>query len=424
LFNMADPNGLRAMAAETAHRLERIREYRAALDSRIEGLRTQAAAFEQRLEAMDPDDPAFAVTQEAFEALEERRELNQENLDRLRDIQQLAQRVDDEIATAIRAEPELTTLRDYWHTLRDSASALWNQVVIGDIAGEYALTVRQIAIAIAILVVGFLISRRLSRFVRYVMLRRAELDENVTATVEKILYYLLLVGVALYAMYSMNIPLTVFTIFGGAVAIGVGFGAQNIINNFISGIIIMAEQPIRIRDYVEVDGELGQVVNIGARCSHVRAFNGTEILIPNSTFLEKKVVNWTLSDSQLRFEVTVGVAHGSPTREVSRLMQRAVQDHGQVLNDPAPVVLLQEFGENALVFQVFFWLEMTDRHDVRIICSDVRFRIERLFRDAGIKLAHPQRNLHLDSSRPLNVRMVTNEETMFEEEETPPNLPD
>ena len=424
LVNRPQTAGLRAMETGVSQRLDRLRHFRTAVETRAEGLRTQIAAFEQRIAETDPANGALPHLQETVQALQQRLELNYANLNQLRSLEQLGQRVNTEIAAAIQAEPDLLTLRDYWATATDTVRDWWNQVIIGDPAGEFALTVRQVVTAIIILIVGFLVSQRLSRFVRYVILRRAEVDANVAATVEKILYYLLIVIIVLYAMYSVNIPLTVFTIFGGAIAIGVGFGAQNIINNFISGIILMAEQPIRINDYVEVDGELGQVVNIGARCSHIRAFNGTEILIPNSAFLEKKVINWTLSDSQLRFDVKVGVPHGTSAREVSRLMLRAVQDHGQVLDDPPPVVLLQEFGESALIFQVFFWLEMTDRNDVRVICSDVRFRIARLFRDAGIRLAYPQRDLHLDSSRPLDVRMVTGGETDYSGDTDTPNLPD
>src|SRR4029079_13795478 len=119
---------------------------------------------------------------------------------------------------------------------------------------------------------------------------RPHIDPNATAAFERVVHYGLLALVVLGALYTVNIPLTIFTFFGGALAIGVGFGAQNLINNFISGLILMVERPIKIGDIVEIDGQRGRVVEIGARCSRVYLFTGIDILVPNSVFLEKSVV--------------------------------------------------------------------------------------------------------------------------------------
>ena len=158
-------------------------------------------------------------------------------------------------------------------------------------------------------------------------------------------------------------------------------------------------------DIVEVDGLAGSVVNIGARASALHTFSGIDVLVPNSKFLEGKVVNWTLSDDRMRFEVRVGVAYGSPTREVARIMHRAVTEHGKVLKDPEPVVVFEDFGDSAMVFSVYFWLEITQA-DARVVRSDLRHIIDRRFEEAGIALAAAQREVRLNTEAPLRVQMA------------------
>jgi small-conductance mechanosensitive channel len=210
----------------------------------------------------------------------------------------------------------------------------------------------------------------------------------------------------LFALRIVNIPLTVFAFLGGAIAIGVGFGAQNLINNFISGLIILAEQPIKIGDLVEVEGNFARVEDIGARCTKISTGANVQILVPNSMFLEKSIINWTLSDREVRAYVTAGVVYGSPVREVERLMLQAVREHKKVHKAPEPFVLFDDFGDNALIFQIHFWISMSRLTERRMIESAIRFRIDELFREAGIVIAFPQRDVHLDTQKPLELRIV------------------
>jgi small-conductance mechanosensitive channel len=211
--------------------------------------------------------------------------------------------------------------------------------------------------------------------------------------------------VALFALRIVNIPLGAFAFLGGALAIGVGFGAQNIINNFISGFILMTERPIGIGDLVEVDGVLGRVEAIGGRSTRVRTGENIHILVPNSSFLEKNIINWTLSDARIRSKVTVGVVYGSPVREVERLLLQAARESPRVLADREPFVLFREFGDNALIFEVYFWIQVRAVIERRRIESDIRFRIDELFRQAGVVIAFPQRDVHLDAGGPIPVRL-------------------
>jgi small-conductance mechanosensitive channel len=216
--------------------------------------------------------------------------------------------------------------------------------------------------------------------------------------------------IVLFALRVVNIPLTLFTFLGGAVAIGVGFGAQNLINNFISGFMVMAEQPIKIGDLIEIEGTFAMVEEVGARCTRIRTGANIHILVPNSSFLEKNIINWTLSDKEVRSQVTVGVIYGSPVREVERLMLQVAEEHQRVKKSPKPFVLFNDFGDNALIFDLYFWINMNRIMDRRIIESDIRFRIDELFREADIVIAFPQRDVHLDIQKPLEFRMVKDKE--------------
>ncbi len=129
------------------------------------------------------------------------------------------------------------------------------------------------------------------------------------------------------------------------------------------------------------------------------------MLVPNSQLLERKVVNWTLVDLDIRSTVRVGVAYGSPTEEVADLIQQAVGSVPGISKTPAPQVIFEDFGDSALIFDAYFWAEMRGEKDQRLLRSDVRFRIDQLFRDNGITIAFPQQDIHFDSTKPIEIRM-------------------
>ena len=286
----------------------------------------------------------------------------------------------------------------------ESIVTLWRAELLS--VGGRSISIGTVITALLLLVLGILLARWSSRRVGSLLTRHVGLDRGAAAAVQGLTFYLLLVLVFLLVLQTANIPLTAFTVFGGALAIGVGFGSQNVVNNFLSGLILMIERPIKVGDIVDVDGPYGRVERIGARSTRIKTFDNTHIIIPNSAFLEKNVVNWTLSDNVVRTWVDVGVAYGSPTREVDRLVHRVLAEHGKILKKPAPVVLFTEFGDNALHFRAYFWLQMREMMDRRRVESDVRYRIDHLFRDAGIVIAFPQRDVHLDTTAPLDVRLV------------------
>jgi small-conductance mechanosensitive channel len=182
----------------------------------------------------------------------------------------------------------------------------------------------------------------------------------------------------------LNIPLTIFAFLAGALAIGVGFGTQTIIKNFISGIILLFERKVRVGDIIEVDGINGVVSEINTRSSIVRGFNGIENLIPNSLFLENRVVNWTLNNRLLRRELTVRVALGSPSQKIIEILGEVADRHGLILKTPAPIATFSHFGDNSIDFSLYFWVELNDKTNGLVVDSDLRLMIEKRFDELDI----------------------------------------
>lgn len=275
-----------------------------------------------------------------------------------------------------------------------------------------SITVGKLVSALGMLLVGIWICHRVADVVRRIVRRRFRARDNAARLLYKFIFFSGLIVVILFTFVALKIPLTIFAFLGGALAIGIGFGAQNLINNFISGLILIFERPIKVGDIVEVDGQCGKVVTIGGRCSRIKRFDGIDILIPNSSFLEKNVVNRTLSDVLLRQTIRVGVDYGSSTREVMRLIHRSVEEHGLILKEPASVVVFEDFGDHAMLFAAYFWIEQRDGVDARVVASDVRCRIEKLFGEAGISMPYPQRDIHLDTVSPIQVSLTAGPEVM------------
>ena len=272
---------------------------------------------------------------------------------------------------------------------------------------DQSITIRKIILALFILFVGLFLAKLFSRFVMNRLLAKTQLDESAKAAIHKVTFFILTIILVLYALHTVNIPLTILALLGGAVAIGVGFGSQNLINNFISGFILMFERPIKIDDVIEIDNIIGRVQHIGTRCTQIRTQANLNILVPNSSLLEKNIINWTLSDDVVRCNISVGVAYGSSTRDTVKALERAVEEHELILKKPEPIIVFKDFGDNALIFEVYFWIRLGKGRMVKIQTeSNVRFLIEKHLREADIVVAFPQRDVHMDTSKPLDLRII------------------
>ncbi|MBU2882447.1 mechanosensitive ion channel [Psychrosphaera sp. B3R10] len=223
-------------------------------------------------------------------------------------------------------------------------------------------------------------------------------DPNVIHLMQRLFYVVAIAILVITILDILNVPITAFAFLSGAIAIGFGFGAQNIINNFISGWILMWEKPIRIGDFLEVEEVKGVVEEINTRSTRIRRVDGVHMLIPNSKLLENTVVNWTLVDRLVRSTVRIGVAYGSDPKQVAALIQQATDEQQEVLQDPKPIVTFEDFGDNALIFDVNFWINSSVEGGLRMARSRIRFRISELFEEKNIVIAFPQRDVHIDGA--------------------------
>ncbi|GLP96285.1 mechanosensitive ion channel family protein [Paraferrimonas sedimenticola] len=226
-------------------------------------------------------------------------------------------------------------------------------------------------------------------------------DPNIILLIERILFVLTIAVIFLTTLSLLNIPITAFAFLSGAIAIGFGFGAQNIINNFISGWILIGEKPIRLGDFLELEGFKGTVEQISTRSTRIRRVDGVHLLVPNSKLLENTVINWTLRDKLVRGSVKVGVAYGSDVKLVAQLIEQVALEQNQILDVPPPQVFFQDFGDNALVFEVLFWINSTAEGGIRAAASKVRFAIDESFNQHKIVIAFPQRDIHVDGELKL-----------------------
>ncbi|MBI5557704.1 MAG: mechanosensitive ion channel [Deltaproteobacteria bacterium] len=368
-------------------------------------LQPQIVSLKMRL-AQEHLDPAVAQNLRTMQDAQTRLlERTLEYLTRL----QTRSRFETRFLAEIRARQENINLLA---TLKGAGASLLNildyEVWVID---DQSVTVKKVLVALMILIIGLRLAKFISRFTTNRILLRTKLDESDRAIFDRILYFLMLVLIVLFALDTVNIPLTALTFLGGAFAIGVGFGTQNLLNNLISGFILMLERPVKIGDTIEIDNTVGAIEEIGIRCIRIRTPGNVHILVPNSSLLEKNIVNWTLSDQIIRCQVRVGVAYGADVHEVGKLLRRAVDDHGKILKKPEPIIIFNDFGDNALIFDAYYWIQLgADRMGKIVIESDVRFLIEKYLREGGIAIPFPQRDIHLATTRPLEVKILGDKE--------------
>lgn len=270
--------------------------------------------------------------------------------------------------------------------------------------GGIQLSIGDLILVILLIYCGVLLSNLIGSLL-VKKLTKSNVKPDLIIVIKRVVSYTILLLVAITAMSMLGIPITAFAFATGAIAIGVGFGAQNIINNFISGWILIAERPIKVNDFIEVDGHKGLVKNIGARSTMVHSSNGVHVLVPNSKLLENTVINWTLVDGIIRTSVRVGVAYGTDTNKVLHLIEQCVKSNKTVLNEPEPEFIFEDFGDNALIFDALFWCDIRTEKTLRTVRSEIRLAISNAFANEGIVIAFPQRDIHLHNSKPLEVKL-------------------
>jgi small-conductance mechanosensitive channel len=269
-------------------------------------------------------------------------------------------------------------------------------ISIASIAGQ-PITIGDILLVPIFLIIGFLLTKWSVKIITH-RLTTKNTDPNIIHLLQRVFYVVAITIIVITTLDVINVPITAFAFLSGAIAIGFGFGAQNIINNFISGWILMWERPIRIGDFLEVEDAKGIVEQINTRSTRIKRVDGVHLLIPNSKLLENTVINWTLVNSLMRTTVRVGVTYGTSAKKVSELILQATTEQSKILTDPKPLVTFEDFGDNALIFEVNFWMNSNVEGGLRVMRSNIRFRLDELFEEHNIVIAYPQRDVHLDGS--------------------------
>ena len=274
------------------------------------------------------------------------------------------------------------------------------------ITGKIPITLGTLLRAILFFIIGYWITSHVANRLQRTLVTRGHIAEPQAKTLRN--WAMIVVGVFLVigTLSFLKIPLTVFAFFGGALAIGIGFGTQTLIKNFISGIIVLAERKIRVGDILDVDGIVGTVIEVNTRSSVIRGADDVETMIPNSLFLENRVTNWTLSSNKVRRNLRVGVAYGTSPQTVMEILTDCAGRHGLICKSPAPFSTFDDFGDNALIFSLYFWVEMGGGTNAMIVTSDLRLMIEKRFTEAGVGVPYPQRDMHLTTDKPIQVEIA------------------
>jgi potassium efflux system protein len=259
--------------------------------------------------------------------------------------------------------------------------------------GSWQLSLGNVIAFVLTLWFAVWVSRALRAVLREDVFPVMGLARGVPTTISALIHYGILTVGFLVAAGAAGFNLGSIAIIAGALGVGIGFGLQNIVNNFISGLILMFERPIQIGDTIELDTLLGEVRRIGIRASTVRTFDGAEVIVPNADLVSGRVVNWTLSDKLRRIEVAVGVKYGTDPKRVLQLLVAAAKQHPDVLEEPEPFALFVEFGESSLNFVLRFWTANFDFW--RTVMSEVTVTVNTELAKAGIEIPFPQRDLHL-----------------------------
>jgi small-conductance mechanosensitive channel len=290
---------------------------------------------------------------------------------------------------------EVTAVDDSYETADGRKLTVSRSVTLGKTVG-----------AVLIVVLGYLLSSFIVRRIERLVVAQRGVEPKAAALVRSWVLFLLTAVLIMLALLNASIPLTAFAFLGGALAIAAGFGLQTLLKNFVAGLMLLLERPMRLNDLVEVDGIRGRVTSIGIRASTILGGDGIETMIPNSAFVEGKLTNWTYTSPEGRSTIRVGVAYGSPLRKVGEVLEDVVARHGLVRTQPAPQVYLDEYGDSAIWFAVAYWVDMTPDNDTRRIRSDLLHMIERAFTEAGISMPLPQRDIRVASTAPLRVEVV------------------
>jgi small-conductance mechanosensitive channel len=261
--------------------------------------------------------------------------------------------------------------------------------------GEFTLSVKMVVMVIVVLYLTTLISWVIQALAESQFMTPRKMDIGVKESLKRLTHYGLFTIGFLVAVSMAGLDLQKFTIMAGALGVGIGFGLQNIVSNFVSGLILLFERPVKIGDTITIGNEWGTITRIGLRSTVFETFDRSEIIVPNADLVSQQVTNWTFSSKVVRVTLPVGVAYGSPLEKVLGVLNKAAKEHPDVLTYPEVNTIFECFGNSSIDFKLRFWVHSID--DRMKIRSEVAVIVDRLFREEEIVIPFPQQDLHLRS---------------------------
>ena len=298
---------------------------------------------------------------------------------------------------------DIFSLFDIDKPIAESFISLWNFALP---IGELNITIGNILTLFITIWVSGLISKIVSSVLEQDVLKKFKLKRGVPRTISILAKYTILTVGFLIAIAAAGMELSNFTIIMGALGVGIGFGLQDIINNFISGLILLFERPIQTGDTIQVGELWGKVKNIGIRSSIVRSFDGSEVIVPNGMLISREVTNWTLSDQKRRLDIEVGVEYGTDLKQVLGILIDCANKHKDVMDDPAPAAWFIGFGDSSINFKLLFWHPSFDGS--LVVKSEVAIEIFDALKKANITIPFPQQDVYIkENTQTENKQKIT-----------------
>ncbi len=285
--------------------------------------------------------------------------------------------------------------------------------------GEVSISIKMVVMVVVVLYLTTIISWVIQAFVDSQIMTPRKMELGVKESLKRLTHYGLFTIGFLIAVSMAGLGLQNFSIIVGALGVGIGFGLQNIVNNFVSGLILLFERPVKVGDVINIDQDWGTITRIGLRSTVFETFDRSEIIVPNADLISQKVTNWTFSSKIVRVVLPVGVAYGSPLEKVLEILTRAAQENPDVLSYPPANPIFTGFGDSSINFELRVWIHTID--DRLKVFSQLGVQIDRLFREEGIEIPFPQRDLHLRSidSNLQTLFAAKSQRTQADTQETP-----
>jgi small-conductance mechanosensitive channel len=272
--------------------------------------------------------------------------------------------------------------------------------------GGVNITAWRITYFVLLLFLLIFISKRIKIWLVHKVLAKSTLDFGTRTAIGTITRYAIILIGLMVILQSVGIDLSTLTVLAGALGVGIGFGLQTVTNNFVSGIIILFERPIKVGDRIEVGNISGDVVRISMRATTVVTNDNISVIVPNSEFISSKVINWSHNDRNIRFNIPVGVSYKEDPQKVKELLLLVANDNAAVLQEPSPDVIFDEFGNSSINFLLRVWTTKLIQTP-QVLKSQLYFEIFKRFREVGIEIPFPQRDLHIKNEE-LKIKTVQN----------------